>query len=717
MRRLAKASAVQPISGTGLRRCLFGIACLGVLSSVAFLGSGVPSAEGAGEACPNAAIRSEQGSTFLPDCRGYEMVSPVEKSGNQAVVSGNGNVYYSRAAASGNAIVYETSGPMGEAFRGLQFYTTGVRTPDGWTAKASIPGPEAGISLSFFNQSPNNVVIADDASRLAFVSGDTYVTENPPNPEDNSSASVAGYLTTPSGPIQWLNRPLDEAAAPRPGELTYENQTRLIGGSPDLSTLYFSYCGTITAADAPRTGHENYGFYVSENGHVSTAGVLPDGTVDPDGAIPAGGIGDLRCFLSSRTSDPTVFGNPVSEDGSQAQFVSPDPSAESSRPSELYIHRQGRPSVLVSRSQLDGAPAPTGVISVGQSYGPASTSGNYVVFASTDPLTADAPSTGWKLYRFDVRTEALVYLEGVEKGRILAVTNQGAVLAAAGEPLPTSMTLWDEGTVRQVGVFAEEARAPFHTHVAADGQVLVFTSSSPFLGEEGIRPPQTTEVYRYTIGQPGPPDCISCMPSGQTPLGSAHLSNWIEGAQVVGGLTLYDSRNVSQDGHHIFFDTPDALVPTDTNGKRDVYEWSDGNLSLITTGRSNLDSYIVDTSASGSDVFFATAQGLVPEDTDESYDVYDARVDGGFPRQEPTVCGGEACQGSLATPPRPGTAGSSALVGSGNLKPLSRDAVRARKLKKQLKACKAKRTPKQKKKCRATAHKRFGKRANAGRGH
>ncbi len=34
---------------------------------------------------------------------------------------------------------------------------------------------------------------------------------------------------------------------------------------------------------------------------------------------------------------------------------------------------------------------------------------------------------------------------------------------------------------------------------------------------------------------------------------------------------------------------------------------------------------------SGKDIFFVTSQGLVPQDTDGVADVYDARLDGGFP--------------------------------------------------------------------------------------
>jgi hypothetical protein len=52
-------------------------------------------------------------------------------------------------------------------------------------------------------------------------------------------------------------------------------------------------------------------------------------------------------------------------------------------------------------------------------------------------------------------------------------------------------------------------------------------------------------------------------------------------------------------------------------------------------------------SASGSDVFFSTHTQLVQQDTDSLRDVFDARVDGGFPAPAPEPsCSGEGCQGA-----------------------------------------------------------------------
>ena len=55
---------------------------------------------------------------------------------------------------------------------------------------------------------------------------------------------------------------------------------------------------------------------------------------------------------------------------------------------------------------------------------------------------------------------------------------------------------------------------------------------------------------------------------------------------------------------------------------------------------------LIGTDASGRDVFFTTADQLVGQDTDTDIDIYDARVDGGFPAPALSPsCSGDACQG------------------------------------------------------------------------
>lgn len=669
MRRVAKASSVASTSGRGVSRGLFGLACLCVLGLAAFLGSGAASAATA--ACANEAIRGQQGSSFLPDCRAYEMVSPVEKGGSLASVNAEGVLVYARASADGDRITYYSSGPMGESSpRGIQFFTQGSRSAGAWTNRSAIPGPEPGITVSYYNHLPLNPLIAADGSRMGFT-GVTYVAENPQEKAE-PSRSMGAYLTTPDGPIQWLTKPQTDAAQPRPGHLGTGNVSFMAGGSNDLSTMYFMYCGTLTDADAPRAGRDNYGFYVSHNGQVSTAATLPDGSVDPDGAQWAGRE-KPHCNADTTSIPPSALANQVSEDGTRAMFVSPDPTANSGRPSQLYVHRQGASSVLISRSEITGEPAPSGVRLVGDTTARATPTGSYVFFATPDRLTEDAPTapSTASVYRFEAATGDIEYLAGVTP-TLIGVSDDGSRALFEGKSSSSTgtdrLSLWSEGQVVTVGHFTQTlAGGDLRVRFSADGSTLVFTASTPFEGG-AVVPPGIGEVYRYVIGQSAPPTCISCPASG-TATGNAYLSNWSSrGITPAADQALADARNVSPDGRRVFFDSPDALVPGDLNGKVDVYEWADGALSLISSGHSDFNSYLLDSSTSGNDVFFTTAEGLNPEDTDRTYDVYDARVGGGFAQARAVVCGGAECQAPPAPPPSSSTPLSEMLRGPGSLK-------------------------------------------------
>jgi hypothetical protein len=166
----------------------------------------------------------------------------------------------------------------------------------------------------------------------------------------------------------------------------------------------------------------------------------------------------------------------------------------------------------------------------------------------------------------------------------------------------------------------------------------------------------------------------------------------------------------------VFFDTPDPLVPQDKNSARDVYEWEDGHQYLLSSGRSADNSYILDSSASGDDVFFTTDFGFSAGDVDNAYDVYDARVPrrGDSPPAGPAECG-EKCSTVVPLGLDPPVPASATFEGAGNLsppptvaaKPLSAAAKRALELKAALRVC-SHRPRGRRAHCRALARRRFG---------
>jgi hypothetical protein len=178
------------------------------------------------------------------------------------------------------------------------------------------------------------------------------------------------------------------------------------------------------------------------------------------------------------------------------------------------------------------------------------------------------------------------------------------------------------------------------------------------------------------------------------------------------------SHALSDDGRYVFFSTAEALVPEDTNGRFDAYEYdtTDGSVHLISSGTDTSDSYFLDASASGHDVYFVTRQQLAGWDTDNAYDLYDARVGGGFPDPPVLVeCRGEACHGPAGAAPPSEPPFSATLSGAGNLTPAlavtppsgPKRLTRTQKLAKALRACHHKHNKATRKACEHEAKRRY----------
>jgi hypothetical protein len=197
------------------------------------------------------------------------------------------------------------------------------------------------------------------------------------------------------------------------------------------------------------------------------------------------------------------------------------------------------------------------------------------------------------------------------------------------------------------------------------------------------------QIYRYdalanTLG------CVSCPPQGVTPTGDASMSSLQASEtyekQTIDLRQMVYARGISSDGDRVFFDTPDPLVPQDTNTNspeveieqgtfakqgRDVYEWENGVVYLISGGKSARNSLYLDSSENGDDVFFATTESLVPGDTDGGFDVYDARVP--HPKDNPPTaavpCEGSVCEGPPRVPSPLAAPASATFSGLGNPTP------------------------------------------------
>ena len=214
--------------------------------------------------------------------------------------------------------------------------------------------------------------------------------------------------------------------------------------------------------------------------------------------------------------------------------------------------------------------------------------------------------------------------------------------------------------------------------MSADGEAVAFGSAGSLTGydnrdAESGEPDE--EVYHFSAAS-GKLSCVSCSPSGARPSGrlveelkTRFAAYWAAAQIPPAEHSLYYSRALSESGRQLFFESFVPLLPGDTNGKRDVYEWEEagagscsaespsyspfagGCVSPISSGESVEDSYFLDASPSGSDVFFATGQSLVGRDPG-LIDIYDARAAGGFADASPPTppCEGETCQSRRRRP-------------------------------------------------------------------
>ncbi len=241
------------------------------------------------------------------------------------------------------------------------------------------------------------------------------------------------------------------------------------------------------------------------------------------------------------------------------------------------------------------------------------------------------------------------------------------------------------------------------------GRYLAFMSQLPLTGYDSRdaksgRPDE--EAFRYDAASDSLA-CVSCAPSGARPHGVVGAngyqlpSDWQgiwtsrrvaatlpDPEAVEAGVSAFYHPRAMLDNGRVLFNAFDSLVPADSNGTADAYEyepWGAGSCSsaaagpalaqaegggcvaLLSSGTSERESAVIDSSATGEDVFIITASRLSALDEDPDYDIYDVRV-GGVPakREVPAECLGEACQ-SPAAAPAAATPPTAALSGDGNL--------------------------------------------------
>jgi DNA-binding beta-propeller fold protein YncE len=570
--------------------------------------------------CPNQAFRTEL-SAPLPDCRAYEMVSPVDK--NNGDISADVSSFALSSALGDRATFssYRAFADPQSAPYSSQYLAE--RGSAGWTT-VSISAPRESLSLyptggatstiffKTFNEElcsgwmvqDSRIALAPEAPAdvpnlyrrvncggcpfEAFPSakGGCYelLTSVPP-PGFKLEPLVSNYYPAPQGSSSDDTRSVfradaaltpDACAAPAKGRGLYQVYETLGAGGLQLVSVLPNGHAACTHSSAGTAQSDKEGTFSEDNLHnaVSVDGRRVFWTTTKDStSAPSGGRGDqpgtlyLRINIGQEQSALSGEECTELEDDKActlkvSQLVSPEPARF------WTADKEGKVAVFSIGETLyryEDGPTPQ-VIEIAQGFKGmmgASEDATRIYFSSSEDLAGSgANSEGDEAEA----GKPNLYLYGVGGGSRFIGTLESAALSSF---LPTPIA----------------TRPNLRTaRVSADGLDAVFMSTARLTGFDNtdVQSAQAdAEVYLYDADAGGLL-CISCNPSGVAPTGRkiAPTGSQVEAGQLwaaaqIPGWTeqLRPTRLLFDGGRRIFFQSFEALVTHDTNGMGDVYEW------------------------------------------------------------------------------------------------------------------------------------------------
>ena len=638
--------------------------------------------------CPNESSRTGSMAT-LPDCRAYELASPGLNGASL------GEEPKGHALPDGSGVAFETIDAPDHAEGSTVFnWVVARRTASGWSTYGLAPPlvePVDGFQADYVE------AVSPDLSRAII-----QIPQKLAGP--SSPSGIVLYLREPDGTF----RSLENFGMPySPGIEAYSAAARRYQ-TPDFSHVYYSPCVVNQLPSDPLPEGACFGnLYQWANGTLSLVGILPGPSQTP---APTGA--DLA--VANVTIEPPAALPPTSDDGEYVSFYIRGLTTE-------YLRERGQNTVEVSASQRT-VPDPNPV-ETPKAVG-VTVNGSAVLFTSASELTNDANTgtaegegiandSGRDLYSYDVKTGKLTDLtpdsepadiaRGANVQRVVAANPEASFVyfIATGKLAPGGVSGLTNLYVEHEGKIDYVAPA-VGVSVTPDGRHAVFNSTESLTGYDNVNPNTSSpesEVFEYTYG--GGLVCVSCRPGGAPP---------------TGGSGIVPNRTVSDDGSRVFFESSDVLVPQASNDRKNLYEYEDGEVHLLSPGDGDSRVVFLDASASGDDVFFATHGELVPGDQGTASSVYDARVDAVIAASPPPECEGEGCRAGALPSPVFGAPGSTssgagnpqaAALSTVNPSKTTAAAARAKKLAKALKACRRDRSKAKRLKCERQARKRY----------
>ncbi len=698
-------------------------ALLGALAAVAFAfafgGIVTGSAQATEGSCPNEAIRSAQGSTYLPQCRAYELVTPP---GATPEANGETSEPGTRAAQAGGALSWRSFYPIPEAKTNGMFFIS-RRTAGGWSTEDLIP-PRS-TEVSGYGCDPS-VYLGPELRREVLEVG--YESLGP----DGSSTEACGR---PEPPLISGGQAAAMAAAglqvePEGAGDLYLHQLGLslyqplnltpVGVAP--ANAFFqdassSWSHVVFDEDAKLTpgAPEGEAVYEWVEGAVHLVSVLPDGKPAPGTLVDRPQTPhEENEALFHLLRGTGVFRGALSTDGTRAFF-------NSGSDLDVRVNPEAGEEVAGAKSasecgnkactlQLDASKA--GGAGGGGVFLAATEDGSTAFFmdSSEAKLTSNTqPGSGENLYSYELQSGTLTDLTPQAKVDLLGILGfgqqggayrlyfdaQGALSGAdregrspqsglpnlyvleAGRPIAFIATLQPEPFEKDLVVSAWQRGREEEDEASPTGAYLAFGSlSSPtgYDNADAVSGGLDNELFLYDA-EGESLACLSCDPSGARPVAPTKIEPFVlnEGQSR---LPAHLRRNLLDDGT-VFFTTREPLSPAAVNGRPDLYEYTGGKLHLLSGGVEAAGAYFLEasgrnpaTGGEGEEAFFITAQRLLGAAGPSAGPViYDARVDGGFAEPAPTPeCEPQACR--VAALPSAFSAPTSAtFLGPANLPP------------------------------------------------
>jgi hypothetical protein len=687
----------------------------------------------AGEAAPGTTIfvtpATGIGQASLPDGRAYELVSSPEDTEvdvpeefliggtqqNTGEFANAGAFGGYRSSPNGDAMAYvgqSVADGVGGTGSGVDQYLS-TRGPNGWEARdlsltTRVPGEE-----------PAEAELQDLSPDLSlfFFHIQGPIASEPSLPTSCPSNSSYLYSLTVSG-VHSVVRETD--MVPGLGECP-SFRARAGISENDTHALLEGF---------------NDNLYDDVAGHIYQVNVLPSGAVDPNPRASFGGVSKTPGLFGSVLN----LSGAISADGSRVVWTDGDTEVTPENPAgaeRLFVRENDSApqSPIVNGEcglrgdactvQVDAAePGCGSCFGGGGEFWTASSDGSKIFFTDEQRLTADSTAQAGEpdLYMYEIAAsggkDRLSDLTALGTGHadvqeVAGTSKDGSSVYFVADGVLTqgpnpeghepaagraNLYVWHEG---ELSFIAGEIATPISygqnqstsvpgpsltpAEVASGGNAVAFFSSVPYThyNNDGVDEMFVYDAKEKTLS------CVSCNPSGESPISLGEIWEQSEPVHVPraispwgtqeGGITQYASRWINEAGTEVFFNTNQPLVPQDTNGRQDVYEWESDGMGVcqrrtgcvrpISDVLAPHPARLVDASENGEDVFFAQRASLTSQAVNETVKLYDARVGGGFP--EPGLaCTGTGCQGVPPAPPIFATPSSVTFAGVGNFEPV-----------------------------------------------